>query len=94
MAIHRSLLVVFAFGMLPIAAAPAAYADPTPGQRCSSGADKDPSGRLFCAGQAGIWISNGPKVTVGAPCTPPGDVRMRAGGMEQDHATCRGGVWQ
>lgn len=94
MSIRQSLFVALTLCALAVAGAPAAYADPTPGQRCSSGVDADPSGRLFCAGQAGIWISNGPKVAVGSPCTTPGDVRLRAGGMEQDHATCRGGVWQ
>lgn len=94
MSIYRSLLVALALCALPIAGTPAAHADPTAGQRCAAGVDNDPSGRLFCAGQAGIWISNGPKVAAGSPCATPGDVRLKAGGMEQDNVTCRGGVWQ
>lgn len=94
MSMRRSLLLAVALCALPNTSAPVANADPTPGQQCRSGIDTDPSGRMFCAGQAGIWISNGPKVTVGAPCSTPGDVRLRAGGREQDNATCRGGVWQ
>lgn len=77
-------------------AAPAANAAPNPGDPCST-PGKSAAGSLWCDMQAGIWLSNplSVKVTLGQPCSNPGDVSLATGGSGENLARCgSGGVWE
>jgi hypothetical protein len=96
MSIRRNLAVAGALAAVAgCVAVPAANAAPNPGDSCSTpGTSAD--GSLWCDMQAGVWLSNplSVKVTLGQPCSTPGDVSLARGGSGEDLARCgSGGVW-
>jgi hypothetical protein len=96
MSSRRTVAAAAAFAALASCVAlPAANAAPNPGDPCSTPAPRTSvdDGSLWCDMQAGVWLSNGPSVTVGQPCSRPGDVRLARGGSGEDIAHCAGGVW-
>jgi hypothetical protein len=84
-----------AVNLLPLAAAPAASANPTVGQPCTVNDGISPDGTLSCSHQAMMWLTNTPGdklAVIGQPCPATGDLTYAAG--EQIVRCGSGLTWQ